>query len=255
MNTKRKTVSIADQMVSYIEREGAGRSILFLHGWGGSAESFLPLWNATDSNARLIAIDFPGFGESPEPKEPWDVQRYTQLVDRFLEHLSLDQVDIVNHSFGGRVTTKLLAEYPQRGRKALYLAPAGIRHEKKGISRLASFGKRIFQLPLLRSLFPLLRTVGYKLIGGQDYLQVSGVMKKTFQSVIEEDLSHHFSSISAPVHVVFGKNDTYVPSTDGHRMQKAISGAKLTVFDDGRHGIHKTHAKQIAQIMNTFFIQ
>jgi pimeloyl-ACP methyl ester carboxylesterase len=252
---------LIDELPASYLHDGAGLNVLlFLHGWGGSAESFLPLWRELRSleafsadNWRFVAPDFPGFGESAEPREAWDVSRYTQWVLSFVKSLDVvEAVHVVSHSFGGRVTTVLLDEHPAVVTQAFYIAPAGIRHNNEGVASAAGVLKRVFQLPGLRALFPFVRTVGYKLTGGQDYLKVTGVMKETFKLVTQEDLSPRLSHISSPVHVAFGRHDSYVPYTDGEHMQKAIPGAQLTVFDDGKHGIHKTHATQLAPLIRDF---
>lgn len=258
MQMQRKQITVSGQQVSYLERGGSGIPFLFLHGWGGSAESFLPLIEGLDSDGvgtqnRLIVLDFPGFGESEDPHETWDVPRYTQCVVDFLSQLGIEKVHIVSHSFGGRVTTLLLAQHAPLVQKAFYIAPAGIRHEKTGIALASQWLKKPFELPVLRSLFPLVRTVGYKLIGGHDYLNVSGVMKETFKRVVEHDISDQFSRIDSPVFVVIGRNDTYVPYTDGEVMREAISGAQLQIIEDGRHGIHKTHVPALIPFFKEFF--
>lgn len=255
---ERHSAVVNGQKISYLERGTNGTPLLFLHGWGGSAESFLPLWDSLSAHEefaqrRMIAIDFPGFGESPAPEEPWDVPRYALCVAQYLSAMGVSIADLVNHSFGGRVTTVLLSEYATSFGRAFYLAPAGIRHEKKGVENAAGVMKKFFGLPGMRILFPTIRKIGYRLIGGRDYLETSGVMKETFQLVTQEDLSDRLPKITHPVAIAFGKNDTYVPYTDGALMQQAIPGAQLTVFEDGRHGIHKTHAKQLTPLFIKFF--
>lgn len=255
---ERHSALVNGQTISYLERGTDGTPLVFLHGWGGSAESFLPLWESLSgstqfANRRMLAIDFPGFGESPPPTEAWDVPRYALCVAQYLSALGVSKADLVNHSFGGRVTTVLLSEYAASFGRAFYLAPAGIRHEKKGIENAAGVMKKFFGLPGVRLLFPTIRKFGYRLIGGRDYLAMSGVMKETFQLVTQEDLSSRLPKITHPVAIAFGKNDTDVPYTDGALMQQAIPGAQLTVFEDGRHGIHKTHALQLTPLFIEFF--
>lgn len=259
MEYAHKSVQVGSQEIYYKEF-GTGEPILFLHGWGGSSESFFPLWDELlqypqFQNKRLIAIDFPGFGESLPPKIPWAVADYARLVIDFLDTMKILSVDLVSHSFGGRVSIVLLHTYPKRCERSFFIAPAGIRHEKK--TRLLEFFakgfKFFFSLPVLRSLFPFIRKIGYKIIGGHDYLHVSGVMKETFQKVVKEDLSPFLPDITQPVYVAFGKNDTYVPYTDGLYMEKTMKQAQLTIFDDGRHGIHKTHKEKIARLCSEFF--
>ena len=56
------------------ERLGAGKPVLILHGWGASMEAVRPIADCVASLGReAVLFDFPGFGKSGEPKEPWGV--------------------------------------------------------------------------------------------------------------------------------------------------------------------------------------
>ena len=68
----------------HYEAAGDGeKTLLLLHGWGGSTESWIPVVRDFQKNFRVIAVDFPGFGKSPEPEKGWSVTEYAELlVDR-----------------------------------------------------------------------------------------------------------------------------------------------------------------------------
>lgn len=206
-----------------------------------------------DQGKTYIALDFPGFGESDQPPAPWAVENYLECVVQYLDMHNLAKVSAVVHSFGGRVLTKMLAsEHAERVEKAVFIAPAVKRHEKTGIRKAAMGVKRIFELPLLRSVFPLVRKVGYKLIGGHDYLEASGVMKESFKLVTHEDPSPQLTGISTPTLVFWGTEDIYVPVGDAELMKQEMTNAEVVIYEGGRHAIHKTHAEQISHTLNAF---
>ncbi len=232
---------------------------VFLHGWGGSSTSFQPLWEALlERQSRFSewrALDLPGFGNTPPPPTPWSIADYCTCVVKYLDEQGLQNIDIVCHSFGGRIATKLLALYPGRVRKIVYIAPAGIRHHDPkitAIQHVAAIMKPVLLLPGIRKIFPALRTIGYRLIGSTDYAHATGVMRETFKNVIAEDVTELLHTIQQPVYIFWGRNDTKVPVSDGAYMKQTIPNATLTIFEDGRHGIQYTHAKEIAEQMDTF---
>ena len=92
----------------------------------------------------------------------------------------------------------------------------------------------------------------YKILRVHDYEKTSGVMRKTFLNVINQDLSGLLEHINCSTLVVWGKNDTYVPVSDAHHMHEKIRKSELHIIEDGRHGIHKTHAKQVGGWINEF---
>ncbi len=257
----RHIVDLGDYSISCIElsSDSTEPPLLFLHGWGGSAESFQPLMaelNKTLSpGRRMIALDLPGFGKSPLPPKAWFVSDYLSCVVKYLRSAHIKAVDLIAHSFGGRITTKLLQTNPELVRRIVYIAPAGIRGDLTKLTarkQRAHKLKRLFENPLLKPLFPLVRRLGYRAIGGQDYLATSGVMKETFTNVVEEDLADLLPQITQPTRIFWGRNDTYVPVSDGQHMAQVLANAELTIFEDGRHGIHKTHAAAIAAQLKNF---
>lgn len=254
MHVNRHAITVGVQQVSVIESGTGPRVIIFLHGWGGEAESFIPLWEQLEplaSRSRFVAPDLPGFGQSPEPAVPWGVREYVECVIGIMDQLGVERAVLVSHSFGGRLATVLLTAHPKRFLQCVYIAAAGIRHshesKRDSLSFIARLLKPLFMIRGLRRFFPLVRRLGYRLVGSRDYVEASGVMKESFKKVIEEDLSPLLHLITVPVFIFWGRNDTYVPVADAQYMQQQIKGSELLIFDDGRHGIHKTHATQIGQ--------
>ena len=60
-------IKIKDIDVNYIQY-GKGKDIILLHGWGQNIEMMKPIGDNLANNYRITIIDFPGFGESEEPK-------------------------------------------------------------------------------------------------------------------------------------------------------------------------------------------
>lgn len=255
-----QSIVINGQKVSYrhagVPVSSADQVILFLHGWGGSSESFSRLWKSLSEHSDMsttayIAIDFPGFGDSPVPSAPWSVQDYADVVDDFLDELGIESCAVVVHSFGGRVLWKLLSSERSASRfsHATVIAAAGIRHWSfkrlivRGIARMV---RPIFAIPGIS----LLRPIVYKAIGAHDYAAVSGVMRSTFQLVVRENLRPLITDLPLPCSVIWGRHDSYVPVSDADIIYAAApERSSLTLFEDGKHAIHRTHADAIAQII------
>lgn len=95
--------------VNYID-EGEGEIILLLHGWGANVTLYAGIIEVLARNHRVIALDMPGFGKTPEPPAPWCVDDYVDFVVRFIASFRVSKLSIVVHSFGGRVFFKMNAE-------------------------------------------------------------------------------------------------------------------------------------------------
>lgn len=77
-------------------------------------------------------------------------------------------------------------------------------------------------------------------------------MRETFLKVIDEDLKESIDQIHRPTLIIWGDKDSYVPVKDAYLMHEKIAGSELHIIEGGRHGIHKTHAKEVAELVKEF---
>lgn len=241
---------------------GKGRPVFMLHGWGGDITSWTALVEHLDLKSNhVFCLDMPGFGKSDDPGKPWKVEDYKSFFEAFVQKMYTQfklkgSYNIISHSFGGRVTIKLASEKGNKLNKIILIAAAGIRHplslKKRLFQKVAKCGTIICSMPILRIFKNSIRKIMYKLLRVHDYERTSGVMKKTFVNVINEDLTRLLEHIKCSALIVWGKNDTYVPVSDAHLMNKKIKNSKLKIIEAGRHGIHRTHAKTLGTWINKF---
>ncbi len=260
----KKLINIDGRTVA-LTLTGKGEPLFFLHGWGGTKESWGKLTAeleklGIDEERSLVALDFPGFGESEEPVRPWGVSDYAHFFEKLVAgcYREFDwsgNYDLAVHSFGGRVALKLLStdfehQITERPDKLVLIAAAGVKHQPSMRLRAAGVaakaGKRVMKLPVLKKLAPAAQKILYRILKSHDYEKSTGIMRETFLKIIDEDLAASISHVKNPALVIWGKKDSYVPYSDGLMMHKYILGSQLITVPDGRHGIHKTHAAMLA---------
>jgi len=49
------------------------------------------------------------------------------------------------------------------------------------------------------------------------------------------ELEPHLASISAPTHIIWGEDDTWIPADRARRLQESIPGSTLTVIPEAGH--------------------
>ncbi|HVW66824.1 MAG TPA: alpha/beta fold hydrolase [Candidatus Peribacteraceae bacterium] len=236
-------------------------TLLCLHGWGGSGESFTELREALKHDpVQILTPDLPGFGDEPEPRHPWTVDDYADWVENWLRRNEKWKIEngkllLLAHSHGGRIAIKLVAG-DRLSPAHLYLcAAAGIRHPRH-IKRivgllLAKTGKIFLSVPGMKKLQPLGKKFLYKLVRVHDYEKASPVMRDTLINVTRENLTPLLSCITCPADIFWGKDDRMTPVSDAYVMHKKIKDSRLHVYAGIRHGVHKQKAAEIAAVIRT----
>ena len=131
-------LDVHGQPVNVIDR-GEGDAVVFLHAFPLQAAMWDYQLDALDGSHRCIAIDMPGFGESPAPAAPDEasMQAWAGLVAGVLDQLGVDAATVVGASMGGYLAMALLRHHPERVRQ-LVLADSRARSDDPGVAQRRS---------------------------------------------------------------------------------------------------------------------
>lgn len=89
--------------------EGQGPVLVLLHGLPGSSWDWHRLWPMLSGQFRLICPDFPGCGDSDKPTGySYRLSDQAQLILDLLQHLSIQQCQIIGHDYGASVGQRML---------------------------------------------------------------------------------------------------------------------------------------------------
>lgn len=124
----RRELGTEDGVLRYHEAGPAdGPPLLLLHGSGPGVTGWRNFRGNLDLFAkhfRCLVLEFPGFGVSdPTPQHP--MAAAVPAVERFLDGLGLDQVDIIGNSMGGVVATRFAIAQPDRVRRLVTIGGMG----------------------------------------------------------------------------------------------------------------------------------
>ena len=229
------TVEIQGRTVAYFDSDPAATNkptVLFLHGWGAPAATYQLLLDHLATYCRVVAPDLPGFGGSAEPETPWSVDDYVEWTLAFAGALGLERVILMNHSFGGRISIKLLSRrpVPLTVERAVFMDAAGIR--PKGTLK---YYVKVYSYKAMKRLLPGLARKMQGKAGSADYRNASPLMRQTMVKCINEDLTHLLPQIGVSTLLIWGSADTATPLSDGQLMEKTIPDAGLVVLEGAGH--------------------
>ncbi|MEK7673604.1 MAG: alpha/beta hydrolase [Patescibacteria group bacterium] len=222
-------------------------------------ENILPFLLFSKKNGKKFdvhIIEFPGFGQNPQPENSWQlndfVEYLNQYIDNLTPHLPHPTVSILGHSFGGQVAAKFAELYPEKVKKLVLYNAACIRENKNSENlffNLESF-KNIGRIIFAR--FPFLRKIFYKIfVRNSDYAKLSAIMQKTMSNVLEEDLTDILPKIKTETLVLWGNTDTMTPLNQGLKIKKLLPNAKITIHPGG-HSFHLKDPKTFSEYIKNF---
>ena len=217
--------------------EQAATLVVWGHGWGQNRAAFKPMAQSLLGRAGHLFVDFPGFGESPVPPNPWGVEDYADAVAEFLSaQKNNNKLIWVGHSFGGRVGMRIAVKYPHLIDGLFLVGSHGLKRQR-GIWETLRNKSRIYTFKTLKRLAPL---TGQSLddlrskFGSADY-RSAGALRPTFMKVIADDLAADAPKIKCPTYLVYGANDTETPPEMGQRLAQLIPNAQITILPAQDH--------------------
>ena len=126
----------------------AGKPLLvFVHGFTGSKENWLPLMRELAKGYRVIAPDLPGWGES-ERQDGGDYGPVVQSerLAAFLRALPEKPALLVGHSMGGQIVGLMAARNPGLVDRISLMSSAGVRYEENAFANAVLAGENPFQV-------------------------------------------------------------------------------------------------------------
>lgn len=119
------TYTVSGQPI-HVQEEGPpnGPVAILIHGWSSSSFTWAPVLPALSGRYRCIAVDLPGFGMSPAPKEPPTIAGYADLIAGIIERFGDRAALVLGHSMGGQIAVTLSLRHPPLVERMVLLNPA-----------------------------------------------------------------------------------------------------------------------------------
>lgn len=139
------------------DRAGSGEPLVLIHPLGADRGVWEPVMERLAARHDAIAVDMPGFGESPELPEdvPATAAAIAAGIEATLDSLGLERAHVAGISLGGWVALEFAKS--ERCLSVTALCPAGFWARPLGPRPEAARGAARALVPLLR---PLLETEG-----------------------------------------------------------------------------------------------
>ncbi|MEI8131407.1 MAG: alpha/beta hydrolase [Leptolinea sp.] len=222
--------------------------VVLLHGLGTEGSSWRYQIQALGAAGfRPIALDLPGFGQSKFTGERWSIKNTARIVMDLVTSLSEERFHLAGISMGGTIALQAAIDFPERIKSlALINTFASLRPKRAGewYYLLRRYVKARFrgagsQAELTaRRIFPkpeqeILRQELIQHIQQTD----PEVYKSAMQALGTFDVRKLIKTLSIPVLVLTGENDTTVPLENQHDLAIGIQNAQQIIIQNAGHGV------------------
>lgn len=196
-------------------------------------------------------VDFPGFGESPEPNKDYYLSDYVQELKKLLDEFDIESLTLIGHSFGGRVAIKYAFLFQNNyGQFKLCLVDsAGIKPKRSLAYYIKIFRFKRLKKKSEKNKKYLLRLEKY---GSSDYKKLSETMKKTFVHIVNEDLSLLATKITAKTMIIWGEKDKETKLYMANKLNRFIKSSTLHIFKNAGHFSFLDNRLDFVILLDTF---
>lgn len=235
---------------------------ILIHGWSSSSFAMSPLIPLLSRRFRCIAVDLPGYGESPPLRERATIGRYAQIIGRLITGLSEHPAVLVGHSMGGMISATLALQIPQLVDRMVLLCPTISGRLSFWINTFVSPITMLERFPLFSQLLALLEPsmlyvtdslmkpasfAERSAISEADYLRLRAdarrpgqgrVRAECFVAMRNQDLSGRLRELETPALVIWGAEDNTVPLRDAGVIADEWRSADLRIVPKAGHWPH-----------------
>ena len=173
---------------------------VYLHGWGADNKT-LGFCDKTLANENSLYIDFPPFGKSGEVSSDWSIFTYANLVVSLCEKLNIKKINLIGHSFGGRVAIVVATLCKNETNKLVLIDSAGLKPK-----RSLKYYFKVWSYKIRKKM-----GLDVSQYGSDDYKNLDEKMRPVFNSIVNTHLDDFLPLIKNETLIMFGEKDKSTP--------------------------------------------
>lgn len=196
--------------------------VVMIHQTASSSVMFEAVMARLEKNYRMLAPDFPGYGNSFWPEEVPGISYYSDVLMEALDNLKIKGFHVCGHHTGGGIALDMTVRFPERIKTLSIIGPIYANKEERTELRKIT-------TELVEQITP--KADGSHLIAGWKMLEVYGAHTsvelhhrevldhlkgwkacgQAFSAIVNQDFSSLFDKVRGPLLIICSPDDVLWP--------------------------------------------
>jgi pimeloyl-ACP methyl ester carboxylesterase len=251
-----RQVEVDGRPVNYVDIGSGNRDpVVFVHGLGGQWQNWLENIPRAAQERRVIALDLPGFGLSPMPRDKITISGYGRTVNALCDQLALGVVEVVGNSMGGYIGAEVAIQFPERVDRLILVSAAGISSADLAHQPILTLGRVAAAVTSWGAARhreiasrPKSRHMSLALVARHPSLLKADLAYEAFfkgtgkpgfdnalRACLEYDFRDRLPEIRRPTLIVWGEQDSIIPVRDANEFERLIPDSRKVVMAETGH--------------------
>lgn len=255
---------------------GNGPPVIMIHGNPATHTLWRPLAERVAAVRTVYAIDLPGFGASPPPREHagYGLEALAASVLAFADAHGIERFDLVGHSFGGATAITIASLAPERLRSLVAITPMTDRipplaHLLRlpGVEPIASSCWRIAPGGVRRWIVRNWTHVSYgrgfsrersvevarEADRGDLVKSLIGLMTEANYAALGRAIARVAANGALPLLLIGAGDDRVIPYSHFQSIRKRMARAACHIFPSGGHVVMWQYPDEVAEMVVRFW--
>lgn len=264
-------IQIDDLTIAYLKNAHVkdAKTLVMIHGFAANKDNWDRMASYLTDRYNVYAVDLPGHGESTKSLDlGYTIEDQVGYLHAILAALNLSEIHLIGNSMGGAITALYAATYPESVQSATLFDPAGIFQHDSELVRLMEQGenplivknpgdfKKLVDFVLEQKPFvpwPIYSVMEERALANQP------VNERIFAAIrnsgYQPDFRNALQRITAPVLVVWGREDRVINYRNADIFVKEIPRAEKIILDGVGHAPMIEVPEQSAELVRALVEQ
>jgi len=248
--------------------KGSGPAVVAVHGTPWSSYNLRHIIDGLSETHTVYFYDLLGYGQSAKPNGDVSLGIQNQLLDHLLDVWALREPAIIGHDFGGSTVLRAHLLNKKQFNRIVLIDPVAIspwgspffKHVNKFEEAFAGVPDYIHEAVVrayigTAAFLPLEKTVEDNTIAPWEgekgkaafYRQIAQA-----KSIYTEEIQPQYHSISTPVLILWGQEDTWIPVEKGVELHQLMPGSIFKAIPSTGHLVIEEKPELLLESISAF---